>query len=368
MEQKLLYPLLDTLAKERRQDAADLSAANIVAWRMLRSPYLGDTYASYYLAQTAPGDWRLFQDWHGEAKDRDPLSTFYYDGYMEYEDDETPPDIFVVHPRKRTIDRPQPIQAEEGIDAALLAYADQLMERVYFAYPAALQRLFSPTLEQQRRRQELSIVEVDGSDLGQFLRSKLGDFYDGSLKSSGIDYHSPHHFSHKSLYLVACNDDEVAGVLKLGASRSWGYGLSYVSVAPGFRQQGLSKQLYQRALDVCERDQRVFVRSSPGEFTRDHPSITASYDRMVKASPALHADTESPFLRLFETCIEKGMDYAQMRERFKPHCDAATPTLADRQAGRPDWQQRQEQFETVRLLLEPLQELQPPKQGRSRPR
>ena len=351
MEQKLLYPLLDVLAKERKQDRHDLTAANIVAYRMLRSPYLGQTYASYYLAQTAPGDWRLFQDWRGEAKDRDPMIAFYRDCYMEVDDGESLPDVFIAQPQARTIARPVPINGEDGIDGTLRARADALLERVRAAHPEALQRLLEPTQEQTQQRYDLPIVEIDSRQIGAFMREKLGDFYDGSLKSSGIDYHTPDHFTHKSIYLVACNEDEVAGMLKLGTSRAWGYGLSYVSVAPGFRGQGLSKRLYQQALDICERDRRVFIRSQPGEFTQDNPNITASYDHLVRQSAVLHTDSESPFLRLFQTCVESGMDYATMLERFKSHCDAAIPSLADRKAGSLSWQRRQGELDTVARLL-----------------
>lgn len=362
MEHRLLSPLTEVILMDRLSDPGDLSAANIVAYRLLRGAYLGETYASYQLAEIAPDEWRLFQDWRGDAQPRDPMRPFYESPYMDVDEDRK--DQFIVQPRPmqvRDCDLTF-IQGEEGISSEIRARADALMDRVLQHAPGKVQRLLDPALEHVQARKDLRIdVFTDTGELADMLRDKLGDGMDWSLRSYGIDYHSFGHFSHKSVFLVATNADEVAGMLKLGANEPGSYVLSYVSVAPGFREQGLSKALYARAIDLCQRDERVLIRSQPGEFTRQHPIITLSYDKMVKESHVLHADSESPFRFLFKTSLERGMTYAQMLARYKPDCDAAVPSPEDRNTGLPmTWQQREVERESVaRLLKETEQDTKP---------
>lgn len=329
MEHYLLAPLYALVAKERPRDPEDLSAANLVALRLLTGSYLGKSYASWGVCEVVPGHWCLAQSWDGGVVDRDVFEPFYPPAFgFDEGDDEFRKDLYVVGPPPGVNKAKDLVSGEAHVPLGIRQRADAMLGRLRSSSPDAVSLLLEPTTEQLIQRQKIAIETVKGRDLGDMLRPIIGDWGDWTLRAYGIKYHGHSHASPDDVYIFAHNGMEVCGVMKLGTSRKWGYGVSYVSVSPGFRGQGLSLKLYQAALDKCLEDEKVLVRSDPGDDTP--PQATLAYDRMVKSAPVLHTTSYGPFAYPLEMVCEKGWDYATLVSRLKEACDDALPSPQQR--------------------------------------
>lgn len=336
MEHYLLDPLYSLVAKERPQDPDELSAANVVGLRLLTGPYLGRSYQSWGLAQPESGHWCLCQEWDDEVIARDVLEPF-YPAMFGFDEEEAP--RYVVHPPRQTRALRQLEKGEDHVPAAIRARADAMLERLQALYPQAVGQLLHPTAEQLAHRQEIVIEAVEGRHFSERLRPILGDWADWSLRSYGIKYHSPTYSSSKEVFLLAHNGSEVCGVMKLGMSRPWAYVVSFISVTPGFRNQGLSLKLYQAAIEKCMADGKVLIRTEPGEGTP--VQATLAYDRLVRGAPILHAISHGPLEYPLQEMFNKGWSYAQLRDQLKSVCDEALPSPQERTGERPglsDWE------------------------------
>ena len=205
--------------------------------------------------------------------------------------------------------------------------------------------------------------------MNTFLLTHLGEGADLSLRAHGIDYHIAPSFQtpDSTLFLLAHNGEDVAGLMKLGAGTGWGYGVGYVCVAPGFRHQGLSQRLYQAAIERCLADEKVLIRSDPGDQTP--PQATLAYDRLVLASPVLHTTFHSPAENGFKLLHDKGVPYEQWCEALKPACDAAVRTPEQRLQGDhvASYQQRKDWVEQHGSAFDALLKDPQPKPRRPRP-
>lgn len=333
MKNPLLDPLLETFASEKQGEEADVSAANVVAWWMVHGPYLDDTYQTHQLRVSKNGQVRLWQD-GADRGDRNPVKLLERDGY--FDDERVDGEEFSLP--STYIEKMTPIGVDE-VPKEILARAHTLLDRVRRAHPQAIARLLDPTDAQMSARQHITIREVDQDGLYGFLNEILGQLHDGSLRTYGVDYHTVPHYSHKARYLVAHNQDEVAGILKLGANRDWSYGLGYVAVAPGFRGRGLSKALFAAALGVCERDGKVLVRTDPGDFAEEHPETTARYDQMARDGGVLHVESGTYVEGAVERAV-KQIGYRDACRAFKGLCDSVVPSREDRLAGISKWARR----------------------------
>ena len=367
-----LAPLLRLLAQERRTHPDELSAANVVAHRLLQGPYLRPSHADWHLVEVAEQEWRLAQRLpDGQWARRDPLEPFYPDDYWHpgLESDQNS-DHFSVQSRRES----RPIQTWEPIPApslspAVAQAAQGLLERLVRFDPDTLQRLLNPTPKHLEKRQSLIIECLNAHHLNTFLLTHLGEGADLSLRAHGIDYHIAPSFQtpDSTLFLLAHNGEDVAGLMKLGAGTGWGYGVGYVCVAPGFRHQGLSQRLYQAAIERCLADEKVLIRSDPGDQTP--PQATLAYDRLVLASPVLHTTFHSPAENGFKLLHDKGVPYEQWCEALKPACDAAVRTPEQRLQGDhvASYQQRKDWVEQHGSAFDALLKDPQPKPRRPRP-
>lgn len=367
-----LAPLHRLLAQERRTHPDDLSAANVVAHRLLQGPYLRPSHADWHLVEVAEQEWRLAQRLpDGQWARRDPLEPFYPDDYWHPDlDSNQNSDHFSVQPRRETL----PVQAWETGPAPVLSPAVEqaaqgLLDRLTRFSPDALQRLLEPTTEQLAQRRALALECLSARDLNAFLIERLGEGADLSLRAHGIDYHTAPSFQTPSttLFLVAHNGEDVAGLMKLGNGSGWGYGVGYVCVAPGFRNQRLSLRLYQAAIARCLQDQKVLIRSDPGDQTP--PQATLAYDRLVLNSPVLHTTFHSPAEQGFRLLHEKGIPYQQWLDALKPACDAAVRTPQQRMEGHhmASYQQRKDWVAQHGSAFDGLLKDPQPKPRRPRP-
>lgn len=214
-------------------------------------------------------------------------------------------------------------QAVEEIPEKVMRGAQRILRKIERTNPELYQKLFKPTEEQLQQRGQITVQVVPLLELGGRLREILGDTYslDAGLKTQGIEYHSPPYWTEKNgYYLLAHNNEELAGILHLSAYRDWSYGLNYVSVNPSFREKGVAKQLYTQAIELCEKERKVLVRSSPGDFTLERPAITQAFDRMCIQSNILHVQSSSRLIGPIEQWLDH-LGYDKTVELAKPLCD-----------------------------------------------
>lgn len=334
MEHHLLAPLHALLLKERPQSEEELSAANLVGMRLLQGPYLAPTYKDWGLFADRSGRWVLSQPYNDEVITRDVLEPFHESPYY-YEGDEegSPPLGLYEVPAIQKAFYDKPIVQDEGqVPQRVRDLADAMMGRLQHHFPSAVALLMAPTPEQVSDRYEVAVKKLEGDNLGEHLRPIIGSLGDWSLKAYGIKYHSPASIYNNDVYFVAHNRNEICGIMCLGGSRGWGYGVRYISVSPGFQHRGISKRLYQAALDLCAKEKKVLVRTPPGNGTP--PLATLAYDRMVKASAVLHTTTDSPLYHALERAAKNGWGYDDLEEMMKPVCDEAILPRAARMEGR----------------------------------
>lgn len=365
-----LAPLYQALAQQRQAEPDDISAANVAAQQLLQSPYLGTTYHDWHLLERAPGEWRLYQRLPDHTwVDRDPLNGFYRDPFLEEEQLEGQV-RFTPTARPETLPLPdQTPTTRPLLPDSLVRRAHALLEGVRQHDPNLVDRLLQPEPSQATQRQHLVIEALNPAQLGETLYRLLGPWHDPNLRAYGIDYHTAptYHMPNTTRYLLAHNGEEIAGLMKLGNGSSWGYGVGYVCVASGFRNQRLSQRLYQAAIDLCLKDEKVLIRSDPGDHTPRQ--ATLAYDRLVLASPVLHTTFHSPAEHGFKLLHDKGVPYTQWAQELKQACDAAIRTPEQRLAGDhvPSYQQRNDWVKQYGKAFEELLKEPRPQPRRPRP-
>lgn len=294
----------------------DVAAAQVAFWQLLRSPYFNGNHDHLAFVSRGPLAFSLEMERNGNTVVLDPLNDFYPGDW-----DEPGTKAFRV-PAPVGTREPEVLTTGGGIPSSVREKAQTIVERICAKQPR-FSKLIHPSTEDKSRRRLVQVELLDREALDACLADVLGPGHSPSLQAEGIRYHSPSWSDDASWrYLVAHNREEVAGVLGFYA-REQSLVLSYVSVAPGFRKNGLSMRLYEQLLDVCSLEQRFLVRSSPSEFTKDNPGITQAYGRLLREAPVLHVTTGG----YLQKAIQDGLDDVGMAHLFplaKPVCDART--------------------------------------------
>lgn len=145
----------------------------------------------------------------------------------------------------------------------------------------------------------------------------------GNLYSAGLDYfkmdYSNDNFERQ--YLLVTNDFAPIGVacITLREKEKQLY-LSYLSVAPGYRNQGISRQIFQKSMDLAKDKNYFFARSSPGEFARNNSGITLGYDKIVAQNNWLVVGADDYSRQFIVTkLVEKNSNIQQWQEEFLKH-------------------------------------------------
>jgi hypothetical protein len=284
---------------------------NLAALRLLQAPFFeGGHDGLWHLARRDEGPVTLVQRWRDETLWRDPADV--YDGQFGRETYQLT-DV-----------------AETDMDPAIEAAAQQWLAQVQQAHPVLWRRLFEPHPEQLEARKRLSYELISADGLTDRLSTILGQEHtmDSKLRCQGLEYHSaPSWNESDGHYLVAHNGREVAGILRLSALRDWTYGVNYLSVAPAFRNLGVAKEMFVRAVHACKRDGKVMVRTAPGDFARERPAIGAAFDRLCQAGDILYVQSNSRLMSQVGRALEQ-YSYDQVLAAYKPVCD--TFSLASR--------------------------------------
>lgn len=304
----------------------DAMVANVALHKCVNAPYYNNAYAHINLVQHSPNFIQIsVPDKRSAAltKVLDPLQHLYAsdfgDGSGLYE-------IELPSSTLSTLiqwsDLPLPIQQR----------AQQTIEVL------PLQKIFNPTPTDLDQRAAISIVHANQNDIRDVVDEILGDNQDPLLKVSGIHYHDVPSVMNKAswFYWVAHNGDEVAGVvggLKMSDADNM-FRLSYVSVAPGFRQQGIAKQLYTAMLDFCAANELSLSRSSPAIMSREHPNITLAFDKIILNHSVPHLSKNALFFDLVVSELQAQNDWSTFCQLVKPICDA---WLQDHPATTTEW-------------------------------
>ncbi len=332
MELKIIHPLLESIKKEQISSAEDISAANLSAFLLLTGPYLKNE--SYHLAEIGPGDIRLFQTTpRNDIVDNDPMMAFYIDDFYEYYDDgveNTHPEIYEVE-KIRAQHAPKRIELRD-IPDTIHQRANELLVKTERLFPGFTSRLLRPTQDQLKARNNLTIKTVPFNEFHNVVSNVMGERYDCDLASQGIKYHNDR-YGDEGYFIIAHNKDEIAGLIKMSMFDTYSYSMQYVSVNPAFQHKGLSKKLFQRAIDLCEEHDKALKRSSSGGFTRDNPNITVSYDNLLRKSSILHGHSDHPIMYVIEQIKAQGSIPEAIMTRLKKACDDATPSEETRLSG-----------------------------------
>lgn len=322
----------------------DIAAAQVALWQFLRSPYFNGNYDHLDFNQKGPMAFALEMETNGRPLLLDPLVNFYPD---DWDDENTQAFRICVPPHSF----PKPVWVEDlnQVPETVQVKAREIMEAVARQHPR-FGKVLAPTPQDFANRQQVQLEVVPLADLEDHLDAVLGKGHNRRLQAEGIRYHEPDYSAQSSRFVIAHNGEEVAGIAGVNTQGCFNY-LPYVSVAPGFRQQGLSCRLYQQVIGLCQAEGRILNRSSPSSFTLERPAITRSYDRMLQNSPVLHV-TNGGYL---ERALELGVEAVGMERFFplaKPICDARLQLGVERRkAEQWEHQQAQQLHEQVASLV-----------------
>lgn len=298
----------------------DPSVLHVALWQMLNLPYFEDGYAHIELAGDPSGGYRVqIRDHRGYANSVDLFADLDWDSpWFERQSK-------LIEPVG-----PLPTVAWLSVEPAIRDRANVLVEGLLQQTPS-LRKLAAPSPEDLSKRRRWVIEACDDREVTRKLAQLLGSNFGVDLLKEGIPYYDGQwsDTGNKLSYFLAHNHEGVAGILGY-KQKEQEMVLSFVSVAPAFRQQGLSLQLYQHLVNLCVEHQCYLSRTKPGIYTRSKPGITEGYNRWLKTQPVLHV-TDGGYL---QGAMKEGLN-ALGYERFfalaKPVCDerASLPQEAD---------------------------------------
>lgn len=314
----LQQQLVELFLSDKTDHPDDISAVNVAAMMLRRLPYFGKSYDNHFLADKGDGFYKLYYDFKGDAVNADPLRDTYHDDYHYYDEAGPHPDYFPIHEPQWLTNEAEPMQGE--ISLAVQDRANAYLARLSELNP--LMRLASaPSHEELSARQTIRVSFCDYDAIYSLTRELLGKECPSNLRPEGVMYHSPgEHFGERGRrYFVAHNDHEIVGVCGV-IENEHALILTYVSVASGFRRQGVSEKIYAHMIDYASRTQKMINRSTPSGTARDNPAITRKYDRMLSQSPVMHAHCDSTLSDALTEALNT-RPYEEVRLLGKPLCE-----------------------------------------------
>lgn len=299
--------IFELVNKHCGQGSDRASVGSVAAWKIFNAPYFQGSMGHLQLVQGA-------RQWKGQIGTDIELVQLYRDEHLL----RTPLELFGCGWGRELYTTQKINEVPRHISQA----ADEVLEKIRADDPGLFALWFEPTAEQLRARGQIQIDVVNSQDLGNKLEQIIGPSWamDSSLRTQGIEYHSYDYNDRGGQYILAHNGNEVAGILYLSSYRAWTYGINYLSVAPSFRQMGVSKQMYTRAVEICQQDKKVLVRTPSGEFAAQRPAIPSSYDQICIASDVLHVQSSSTLMSSVGQWMAR-LGYDKTFELAKPLCD-----------------------------------------------
>ena len=159
---------------------------------------------------------------------------------------------------------------------------------------AMVQKALHPTPDDLKEKFDIQYRQVNAPDLADVLRSFLGDTFHASLKPNGHVYHHHPSFNNNDwMFVVGHNKDEVAGILGFYPNTyDDNLVLSYVSVAPGFRNRGIGKKMLCFVSEEARSQKKLLVRSTASELSQEI-GASKSYSRFFDEQGILHVGTDT---------------------------------------------------------------------------
>lgn len=299
--------------------AEEASMANVVMQALVTAPGFEGAYTNHQLFEWAPGFVRLGFFTHRESQPSfcDVFQDYYSSDWYGDEDEEP---NWIELPEGAFSTPVALPAAPAGMAAVARLHLEILAER----HPEVA-AVLAPSGAALKQRRELQIEQAVGRALGPLVEGIQGTQHDPCLKRQGIVYHHPTSSSlwnHPWVFWVAHNGDEIAGVLgAMELEEDKSLSLSYVSVAPGFRNQGLATRLMNAAMDYGVQKELFFVRSSPGVFSEEHPKVAQGFDRCVMAHAIPHVSGGSGSVAWSLARARRELPWEAFCEMAKPLCD-----------------------------------------------
>jgi len=292
----------------------DAVLANLVLFQCATAPYFAQS--PLVLWETAPNVVQVgvLEENHNALRQIwDPLEDYYECDFGDY--------------------APNQIQWPEQSQPRTVQYSDlppQVQQQAqhhcqHLQRNLDIHKLFEPTQADLALRNSFTIEQCDHNTVNEKLMGILGGGKDLELFHSGIRYHDVPSVLNKAQwnFWLAHNGDEIAGVLG-GLKMSpddYAFRLSYVSVSPSFRQQGVSKQLYAHVLQYCADNHLMLLRSSPGKMTRELTTITHAFDKMVLNSSIPHLSSNALIFETVLSELKQQLPWTKFVSQTKPLCD-----------------------------------------------
>lgn len=297
MLKRLQIELAQAFLKAQDFSAEACTAVNATFARLAHGPYFEDGNSQVILVEQSEAFFKAYQRRPQGLHAIDPLDPWYDQGDSYYEDEHEDSQRKVLYQphQRRSWDDFDSTKVEGTIELpAQLGQQAEAFQAQFLSDHPHWQRLLTPTTEQMEARHTITLESFHGAEaLHDRLSDLLGREHDRFLKLDGIAYHYPtwrFNDPHKNQrYILAHNGEEVVGLIHY-LHRAHDNGLGFVAVAPGFRQRGVSQQLYHALLAACEAEGCLLKRTEPGEFTEKNPGITRAYDRLLSQQDrVLHA-------------------------------------------------------------------------------
>lgn len=292
------------------EEELDPSVLHAALWQTLHLPYFENGYAHVELAGENELGWRVqIRDHRGYASVVDLFEDLDWDNPW-----------FERQPKRVEPTAPLLVVSWLDVDPVVRDRANVLVKRLFEQNPS-LKKLAAPSQMDLSQRRQWVIQACDDQEVHRTLAELLGEDFGVDLLKEGIPYFDCRWSAtaNKLSYFLAHNHEGVAGVLGY-QQKEHEMVLSFVSVAPAFRQQGLSLQLYQRLVDLCVERQCYLSRTKPGIYTRDRPQITSGYSKWLKSQPVLHVASGGHLQGAMEEGF-KALGYERFFALAKPVCD-----------------------------------------------
>lgn len=313
---------------EGEPSVADTQLANLLTYCVLTSPYFTKTFEeSVVLLQNRTNFIQVGWIENGHENFLDPFKDI-YDTIDFYEEPsyviELPPTcVSASTPLKERVVQWDDVPSELKSEA--LYHVDLL--KGHAKYIEAAHKLFHPTETDFAKKNELVFELLNADTVDTKVSQILGPECDYSLGLYGIKYHHTnrrHSLSKcQDYFWLAHNGHEIAGVL--GAMRMSDEDdflrLSYVSVAHGFRNQGLSQKLLTMGMDFAEKNHWIWKRSSPGKMTTENPNISKRFDQCTINHRVPHLSENASILEMPLSELRRELPWETFCQIAKPICD-----------------------------------------------
>lgn len=280
----------------------DISLAHLAFFLALSSPFVNASpQTEFRLNERSDNFYVMTFERQGNSRELDFLDDF-FKGWYDEGGLGLPP-----YPKvSRNIN-----VSPSDVPSELWAGADLFLQK---ALGDLYQTLFHPTADQMTERNFVLTTNLTNDTLDDFLGNILASgrkTFDRSLATYGIKYHHPTNWGgEKWRYLVAHSSNQVAGVVGV-LEKDQSVSLSYISVAPGFRRQGISRNLYEQLADRCLQNNCLLVRSSPSDMTKDN-GITQKYTDILETKGVLYCQYGTYMEHALMRALENGQDYKKL--------------------------------------------------------